>query len=1139
MRDPVKLYDQIKRYVYRIKKCNTVIGSADGTRGDNAGNVNNTSNFTYVEECLGKTSGQRGIMLEMMKDSLDFQEDYTQTKIGVQALQQITKKHEEIELSGLENAKASLDGMEYSINDNKFETRPEEINDIGNMFVTTMDNVLRANDKHAGGKNESVLAPTDWEAQIEPELLLNEGEKFLSPDERTDERIRFYEEKTKKYVNRLDESRIIGENGLRKSLEVSDATTSLLAPGSAPISIGDVDKKIDIASEKYTRSSMCNDTDIYKNYGNIKFPCKLFNKFVQDYDGFRVVRSQIEKNPFSWDKTADKIRSDVVTLKFQSLVNGIIQEVPMKDLEEDVVVSIKNKNEDNYSVDRKEYTISGSFSKFYVNQSDYEALIDNNTISNFDYFDKTETLSDKDIIVLELKSNSNIHEFEIYSTTNGLRPSVDSSKADINNYNNTYFETKISDFSAENSDNRTVSYFIKVHDHRWSLADNVVNVNGTVQNTADTMEIIRNPRITGRNDVIKWIFGVRTKYKSDQFGKVIKEVDDMDATADPSSLEELTYSLQTKVIRCQFWDDNLHIWSSDGCRIDMDDIENKPNFNYIDETVCLCNHLTAFGGGSQAIVNSIEFDSLFDDFSVLDNIVIILFVLVIFSSFIILAIYTRMKDKSDLVRWSICNLDDNLYGDHYFYQMRFITGGGMSRPCRSNLYFMICPDSGRDKIEGIKPRVRKLKAPNTESGLEPNTNYDFLLATKRSFGRISCLKIWHDNSGGPLSLEAITLTDLQMESNKATIAFTFNDVLSENDTVDATLVPLTDQDLKSFRYNFVSRIGVDMTDGHPWLGVFSRLERSTFTRLQRLTVAYTVLFLTFITGMMVYGGGDPEVKTVEVPNPNDTLSLQEYNTINQNVADTDQDVIFQIGQFKLTVNQVVKSLISTAIVLIPSVIITFLFKASKPKEGSNSLAKLVAEYQEDQEILFDPVDENDAMHATHSSVNYRLPWWCLYIGYALSAVTMCASGAFIFMYGVQWGQQKTTDWMISSLLSFGSNAFLVYPLRIVAVTAFMSYFCGRLADHNSHVDDKAADNLYDQWIYAELEDEEELTTFEQDRRNAQEKYAFEPPTREEIEQAKNKKTETRQIKDLTILRTFMNRVILDPLLRPMLSKHAF
>ncbi|WAQ99880.1 PK1L2-like protein, partial [Mya arenaria] len=70
----------------------------------------------------------------------------------------------------------------------------------------------------------------------------------------------------------------------------------------------------------------------------------------------------------------------------------------------------------------------------------------------------------------------------------------------------------------------------------------------------------------------------------------------------------------------------------------------------------------------------------------------------------------------------------------------------------------------------------------------------------------------------------------------------------------ATVTATSQTELRKKRqHNFMVKTSQDLRDGHLWISIFSKRARSTFTRVQRLTCALSLLLTTMLTNIMFYG----------------------------------------------------------------------------------------------------------------------------------------------------------------------------------------------------------------------------------------------------------------------------------------------
>ena len=111
-------------------------------------------------------------------------------------------------------------------------------------------------------------------------------------------------------------------------------------------------------------------------------------------------------------------------------------------------------------------------------------------------------------------------------------------------------------------------------------------------------------------------------------------------------------------------------------------------------------------------------------------------------------------------------------------------------------------------------------------------------------------------------LNHVFVKDVQLQKSWH---FIYNDWLAVDrgslQQTSATLEAVTEAELKfKAKHNFMVKSKNDLRDGHLWLSIFSKPAKSTFTRVQRLSCALSLLLTTMLTNIMFYGvpTDDPE-----------------------------------------------------------------------------------------------------------------------------------------------------------------------------------------------------------------------------------------------------------------------------------------
>ena len=63
-------------------------------------------------------------------------------------------------------------------------------------------------------------------------------------------------------------------------------------------------------------------------------------------------------------------------------------------------------------------------------------------------------------------------------------------------------------------------------------------------------------------------------------------------------------------------------------------------------------------------------------------------------------------------------------------------------------------------------------------------------------------------------------------------------------------------------------------------------------------------------------------------------------------------------------------------------------------------------------------------------VGRTMPWWCVIIAWALVALSTAGAAFFTILYSFQWGQEKSTAWLTTFLLSFFQSVVLIQPVKV-------------------------------------------------------------------------------------------------------------
>ncbi|XP_078682433.1 polycystin-2-like [Branchiostoma floridae x Branchiostoma belcheri] len=136
-------------------------------------------------------------------------------------------------------------------------------------------------------------------------------------------------------------------------------------------------------------------------------------------------------------------------------------------------------------------------------------------------------------------------------------------------------------------------------------------------------------------------------------------------------------------------------------------------------------------------------------------------------------------------------------------------------------------------------------------------------------------------------------------------------------------------------------------------------------------------------------------------------------------------VVLTIGSVELTAETLLVSLWTTLQVFPVNFIIVQIFRRCRPK----GLPK---------------------------SSGLQLPYWSVYVGWTLLVLTTLASGFFLLLYSLEWGRDKSIQWLTAFGLSFLQSMVVVQPAEAVILAFGTSILCACRVK-KSDTDDKDKD----------------------------------------------------------------------------------
>ena len=238
---------------------------------------------------------------------------------------------------------------------------------------------------------------------------------------------------------------------------------------------------------------------------------------------------------------------------------------------------------------------------------------------------------------------------------------------------------------------------------------------------------------------------------------------------------------------------------------------------------------------------------------------------------------------------------------------------------------------------------------------------------------------------------------------------------SEDGKVCRVLPVANEEELSSFNHVFSKQAVKGLSDGHIWFSIVSRPPASNFTRVQRLSCALCLLCCTMIASAMFYNvaGQGPSPFTLH------------------------------IGSLVIDMKPFVIGLQSSVIIVPVNILLVQIFRNLRPKEEKQKRAveyKLEKEDYDKEDTIthdeFEMVTEyvvEGVQIENQNPPKGKLPYFFIYIAYAICYLASAASIFFTLLYSIQWGKETSTEWVISMVTSFFQSVLLLQPIKVVIV----------------------------------------------------------------------------------------------------------
>nr|XP_033965449.1 LOW QUALITY PROTEIN: polycystic kidney disease protein 1-like 2 [Pseudochaenichthys georgianus] len=82
--------------------------------------------------------------------------------------------------------------------------------------------------------------------------------------------------------------------------------------------------------------------------------------------------------------------------------------------------------------------------------------------------------------------------------------------------------------------------------------------------------------------------------------------------------------------------------------------------------------------------------------------------------------------------------------------------------------------------------------------------------------------------------------------------------------------------------------------------------------------------------------------------------------------------------------------------------------------------------------------DGDGNRKKRGCCNGGLPWWFIFVGWALMIASSFVSGYFTMLYGLKFGKERSASWLVSMIVSFFQSILVIQPLKVIFLAIFFA-----------------------------------------------------------------------------------------------------
>lgn len=225
--------------------------------------------------------------------------------------------------------------------------------------------------------------------------------------------------------------------------------------------------------------------------------------------------------------------------------------------------------------------------------------------------------------------------------------------------------------------------------------------------------------------------------------------------------------------------------------------------------------------------------------------------------------------------------------------------------------------------------------------------------------------------------------------------------------IERVLPVSTKENVHSFKALMNANTQMNITDHHLWVSLLLRPNISRFSRVQRLTTLMVLLLLVMISNAMFFQSSTEESSSFQM----------------------------ELGFIRFSLSTLYVSVIGVIITTPPILFVIIAFRKSKIRQKRHTDSTIINKDGKNNSAKYDVSKSNCILQELNEGImfadnNLNLPFWFVYLAWITLVLAAAACAFFLLLYSMEWGKEKSEEWVTSFLLSFLESILFVDPLKV-------------------------------------------------------------------------------------------------------------